>query len=282
MAISIRNLSDTDLENADAIIQSAFQRSDSSLKELRNIRKLQPEGAFMAYHHETPIGVVASLMYPAFTYVGPLGVQREFQRQGIGLALMQRLLAWLDRQGVLQVLLDASPMGQPLYEKLDFAVCDQVYGLQRGNGLSPSQLPPDVQHLLPQNLDLITATDTQAFGTGRSRLLGTLLEANPQRCFVLMDEKGGVNGYLIAQERNIGPWVSQTSVGAELLLKAALSLPYSGPISVIVPGKNPDAIPMLQEFGFEITRVLRHMGRGSNVIPRQREKIYAQASLSLG
>ena len=282
MAISIRTLSEADLESADVIIQSAFQRSDSSLKELRIIRKLQPEGAFMAYHRETPIGVVASLMYPAFAYVGPLGVHREFQRQGIGFALMQHLLAWLDQQGVSQVLLDASPMGQPLYEKLDFVVCDQVYVLQRQNGLPPSQLPSDVQHLSPQNLDLITAADTKAFGTDRSRLLGALLEAYPKRGFVLRDGQGEINGYLIARERNLGPWVSQTSAGADLLLKAALSLPYSGPVSVIVPAENSEAIAMLQASGFEITRVLRHMLRGPNKLSRQCEKIYGQASLSLG
>ena len=88
MTNSIRALSDADLKTADAIIQSAFQRSESSLKELRLIRKLQPQGAFMAYHRETPVGIVASLMYPAFVYVGPLAVRQEFQRQGIGLALM--------------------------------------------------------------------------------------------------------------------------------------------------------------------------------------------------
>jgi predicted N-acetyltransferase YhbS len=282
MAISIRTLSDHDLESADVITQSAFQRSESSLKELRLIRKVQPQGAFIAYHRETPVGIVASLIYPAFVYVGPLAVRQEFQRQGIGLALMKYLFAWLDQQGVDQVLLDASPLGQPLYEKLDFIACGQVYVLQRQNGLSSSQPPTEVQHLSHQGLDLITATDTQAFGTDRKGLLGALLDIYPKRGFVLKDGKKGVNGYLIAQERTIGPWVSQTKADAELLLKAALSLPFSRPASVIVPGENVEAIPMLQTFGFEILRVLRHMMRGSNKLTRQRDKLYGQVSLSLG
>jgi GNAT superfamily N-acetyltransferase len=282
MAISIRALSETNLKIADSIVQSAFQRTESSLKELRLIYKLQPEGAFMAYHWETPVGVVASLIYPHFAYVGPLGVHREFQRQGIGLALMQRLLFWLDQKGVSQVLLDASPMGQPLYDKLDFVARGQIHVLQRQDGLPRSQPPPEVQFLTPQNLDLITAADKQAFGTDRSKLLGALLEAYPQRGFILRNEQGGANGYLIAQERTIGPWVSRTKADAELLLRAALALTFNEPVSVIVPGENPDAIIMLQAFGFETVRVLRHMVRGSNTLSRQRETIYGQASLSLG
>ena len=282
MAISIRALSETDLKTADAIIQSAFQRSESSLKELRLIRKLQPKGAFIAYHRETPVGVVASLIYPHFAYAGPLGVHKEFQRQGIGLALMRHLLAWLDKQEVFHVLLDASPLGQPLYEKLDFISLDQVYVLQQKNKLSPFQLPPEVEPLTPQNLDLVIATDKQVFGTNRRKLLQALIEAYPKRGFIFRDGQGRVNGYLIAQERNIGPWISQTSADAELLLKAALSLQFNGPVSAIVPEENVEAIPMLQNFGFEIARVLQHMVRGAKPPARQREKLFGQTSLSLG
>ena len=282
MTISIRAFSDADLKTADAIVQSAFQRSASMLKELQLIRKLQSEGAFMAYDHETPVGMVASLMYPTFAYIGPLAVHQEFQRQGIGFALMEHILDWLDQQGVEQVLLDASPMGQPLYEKLNFAFRDQVYVLQRQIGSPASQLPSDVQHLSHQNLDLITASDKQAFGADRSSLLGALLDIYPERGFLLRNGNGEINGYLIAQEKTIGPWVSQTRFDARLLLQAALSLSFPGPVSVVVPGENSDATEILYEFGFEITRVLRHMTRGPNRPTRQRKKIYGQASLSLG
>ena len=282
MAISIRALSDTDLNTANAILQAAFQRPDSWLKELGIIRKLQPVGAFLAHHRETPAGVVFSLMYPDFTYVGPLGTHPDFQRLGVGFALMEHLLGWLGGQGVTRVSLDASPMGQPIYEKLGFFVCDQVNIFQRKSDEPIFQPPSGVHHLSLQNLDLITATDKGAFGTDRGRLLKALLEAYPQRGFFLKDGQGKINGYLIAQEKNIGPWVSKTTADAELLLKAALSLSFSGPVSVIAPGENPKAAVLLQHYGFERVRVLRHMVRGLDAPIGQREKIYAQASLSLG
>ena len=283
MHISIRAFSDTDLNTADTILQAAFQRPGSWLRELGIIRKLQPTGAFLAHDRENPSGVVFSLMYPDFTYVGPLGVHSDFQRLGIGFALMEHVLEWLDQQGVKQVVLDASSMGQSIYERLGLVAFDQVNIFQRQSGGLSYQPPPDVQHLSLQNLDLITATDTQAFGTDRSRLLRALLSEYPKRAFILKDEDGNTNGYLFAQDKSICPWVSQNKEQAELLLKAALSLSIGNePVSVIVPNENSEAAALLQHNGFEKVRVLRHMVKGSKKPAGQRENVYGQTSPSLG
>ena len=126
MPLSIRLLADADLARANAILQSAFQRSESWLTDLQLFDKLQPDGVCLACQHEIPLGMVAAIKYPTFAYVGLMGVHQESQRQGVGLALMQHILAWLDQEGVHQVLLDASPLGQPLYEKLGFVARDDV------------------------------------------------------------------------------------------------------------------------------------------------------------
>jgi ribosomal protein S18 acetylase RimI-like enzyme len=283
MDISIRAFSDTDLNTADVILQAAFERADSWLRELGVIRKLQSVGAFLAYYQDTPAGVVVSHMYPDFTYVGPLGVHPKFQRLGIGFALMERVLEWLEARGVICVALDASPAGQPIYEKLGFVVCGQVNIFQR-QGIQPVfQLPTEVQPLSLQNLDLVTATDKLAFGTDRSRLLQTLLDTYPKRGFISGNDHGSIKGYLIAQEKYIGPWVSRKQSDAELLLKAALSIDFdSGPISVIVPEENTEAEKLLRGFGFERVRVLQHMLRGTKTPAGKRASVYGQVSPSLG
>jgi len=282
MAISICTLSEADLESADAILKSAFQRSESWLSDLRLFRKLQPEGVFLAFQHDIPAGMVTGIIYSNCAYIGLMGVRQDFQKQGIGLALMEHLLAWLDQRGIHQVMLDASPVGQPLYEKLGFVPFDEVYVLQRRPGLQTYQCPTETHLLSPQNLNLITATDKQVFGADRSKLLQALLEIYPQRAFLLNNGNGGMNGYLIAQVKRIGPWVMQDAANAEVLLKAALSLQYNGPISVVVPGKNMDNITMLKHYRFEVVRVNQHMIRGLVTPVSQRENIIAQTSLSLG
>ena len=283
MPISIRAFSDADLNTADTILQVAFQRPDSWLRELRMIRRLQSGGAFLAYNRETPIGVVISLRYPDFTYIGPLGVHPDSQRLGIGFALMEHILEWLDGQDVMQVALDASPMGLPIYEKLGFVPCEQVNIFHRQSGGTGFQPPSKVQHLSLQNLDLITATDKQAFGTDRNKLFQELLGEYPQRAFFLKDEQENITGYLIIQEKSIGPWVSQKKDDAELLLKTALSLSFSNRlVTVIVPDENSEAAALLQHYGFERVRALRHMIRGSKKPAGQRENVYGQTSPSLG
>jgi GNAT superfamily N-acetyltransferase len=279
---SIRLLKESDLVTADSILQSAFRRSESWRNDLQLFCELQPDGIFLACQHSSPAGMVAAINYSNFAYVGLMGVRQEFQKQGVGLTLMRHLLAWLEQHGVQQVLLDASSMGQPLYEKLNFTAFDKVYVLQRQTSQTTFQRPGETQFISQKNIDLITAIDMQVFGADRKRLLQALLEIFPKRGFLLLDEHNRPGGYLISQENRIGPWVMDDPARSELLLRAALSLPYYGPISAVVPGENVNAIVLLQQYGFEIMRVNRHMVRGPAVALGCREKIYAQASLSLG
>lgn len=282
MSLSIRSLSEDDLESADAILKSAFQSSDSRLIDLHMYREIQPEGWFLALQNGTPVGIVGATIYETFAHVGMMAVHPHAQRQGVGLALMEHLLAWLDRQRVPCVLLDASVAGQPLYEKLGFVAYNQVYVLQRRNGLSFHDHTPQVEPVSVQDLDELVKYDTDIFGADRGRVLHALLTTFPERAFMLRDDKGQITGYVSAQESRIGPWAMQRSQDAEALLRAALSLPYAGIVSVVVPEENRAAIELLSRHGFETVRVNRHMGRGSSARPRQRDRIYGQTSLALG
>jgi hypothetical protein len=195
---------------------------------------------------------------------------------------MQYLLNWLNEKNILLVRLDASEVGQPLYEKLGFAAHDNVYTLQRVAGQPAGEHPPEAQFLLIEDIDQISVVDIDAFGADRGRLLRALLETYPRRAFVLRNGQGQINGYLFAQEKRIGPWVMQETAGAESLLRAALSLPFNDLVTVSVPGINAEAIALLESNGFEIVRTNCHMVRCSGEPGGQRSNIFGQASLSLG
>jgi GNAT superfamily N-acetyltransferase len=282
MTISIRTLSDADLEAADGILSSAFQRAESWQPELRLFRRLQPDGVFLASRDGIPAGMVASIIYSEYAYVGLMGIHQDSQRQGLGLALMEHLLAWMEEQKVPLVKLDASPAGQPLYEKLGFVPFGEVYVFQRPAGQLDVQHAKGIQLITPQHLDLITAFDTQAFGADRSRLLRALLELYPGRAFLSQDEQNQVTGYLFAQAKRIGPWIMTDGGDTEHLLRQALSLPFNGPVSAVTPAENSHAVSLLQKFGFQITRVNRHMAYGPRPVMGQRKTVYGQTSLSFG
>ncbi len=282
MSISIRVLSDADLQIADAILKSAFRRPESRVEDLQLYRRIQPDGWFLASERGSAVGMVGATNYGTFAYVGLMAVHQDAQRQGIGFALMQYLLVWLDRHGAPLVVLDASEAGQPLYQKLGFVAYDQTYVFRRGATTPFPERPSGVQVASVRELDELVHWDADVFGADRASVLHALLTTFPGRAFMLRDEQNQVAGYLFAQRNRIGPWVVRRSQDAEVLLQTALSLPYEGAVSVVVPEVNPGAIELLKRYGFEGVRSTCHMGRGPSAPPTQRTKIYGQTSLAIG
>jgi len=282
MPVLIRPLANTDLESAAVILTSAFQRSGNWANELRLYRGVQSDGYFGAYQEGMLVGMVGSTIYSTFAYIGMMGVHQQFQRRGIGLALMQHLLKWLDDKNLPQVQLDASEVGQPIYEKLGFVAQESVFVLQRQAGLPTFEFPRQVKLIQYSDLGMLAEVDAKIFGADRSRVFSALLQAYPKRAFFSQDSRGRVTGYLFVQAGRIGPWVMLGPEDGEALLRAALSLDFEGMPSTVVPETTPEALALLQRYGFEILRTNRHMARGSTAVIGQREKVYAQASLSLG
>ena len=282
MDISIRTLADIDLETADNILKVAFQSQASRLDDIHLYRRIQPDGWFLALRQDQPVGMVGAANYGAFAHVGLMAVHPDVQRQGVGLAIMQFLLARLDQQHVPLVTLDASNMGRPLYDKLGFVPYDETLMFQRSGNFAMPDQPSNIQSISNQDLDELVQWDSLFFGADRRKVFQALLAFFPERAFMLRDETGQVAGYLFAQKNRIGPWVMRQPHGAEALLKAALTLPYEGTVSVAVPAVNQDAVELLPRYGFKQLRANRHMGRGRGEPPGQRSQIYAQTSLAAG
>ena len=214
--------------------------------------------------------------------MGFMAVHPDAQRQGIGLALMQFVLARLEQQHVPLVTLDASAMGRPLYDRLGFVPYDETLIFERqGMPANPGSLA-NVHPLSDQDLDELAALDTPVFGADRRKVFQALLKVFPERAFLLRDAGGQMEGYLVAQKNRIGPWVMLQPEHADALLKAALALPYTGTVSLAVPSSNREAMELLQRRGFTPVRANRHMGRGLGENPGLRGRVYAQASLAIG
>jgi predicted N-acetyltransferase YhbS len=282
MPFTIRPLEDSDLQTAGTILNLAFHTSGSRLDDLRLYRRMQPDGWFVAAQAERLVGMVGAANYGTVAHVGLMAVHPDIQRQGVGLALMQFLLARLDGQGVPLVTLDASAAGQPLYQKLGFIAWDETLVLQRGKPAARPYLPANVQLMSIRELDEVVQADMGVFGAGRRNVLQTLLETFPGRAFLQRDEQGVLTGYLFAQHNRLGPWVMFQPGDPQSLLRVALSLPYAGAFSVTVPSGNLVALELLHRHGFERVRANRHMGRGAGGPPGQRWKIYSQTGLAVG
>jgi len=282
MNISIRPLNEADDEQANDLLNLAFQSSTNRLNDLRLYRRLQPDGWFAACLEERLIGTVGAVSYGTVAHVGFMTVHPDLQGQGIGRKLMEHVLAWLESQKVPVVTLDASKKGFPLYEKLGFVTLDETATFERQITPDGAPLPAGVQPITPGDLDELAELDNPIFGSDRRKVFQALLELHPSRAFLTRSVDGRITGYIFAQTNRIGPWVMLSAGHEEQLLQAALTLSYENPVSVCVPSVNLKAVELLERHGFEKVRAGRHMVKGDDKIPGERSRIFAQTSMGAG
>jgi predicted N-acetyltransferase YhbS len=277
----VRGLTAADVEAADVILKAAYGGADSRAAMLRRFLALDAGGWRVAIDGTTLVGCVGAVDYGGFAYVGMMAVRPDAQRRGIGRALMQDVLAWIARRGTATVLLDATPAGAPLYASLGFESEDDACFYTRAAGAGPTAPTGDAIALGVDDVERIGRLDTPIFGANRERLLGLWLAAYPGRAFGVLDHGGEIAGFVIAQEQRIGPWVAREAAIAEILLAAALSLPFADTPTVIAPGVNTAVRAMLGRHGFSQTGGTRHMRRGPAVL-RERASICGQVAYATG
>ena len=282
MDIAVRSLTEADIAVAAEIFRSAFRTSVDRMADLERYVALQPDGWLLAIVQGMPVGLVGAVDYGPFAYIGMMGVRPEFQRHGIGHALMRQLLAWLDARGTPMALLDASEAGAPMYVQLGFVQEDLACLFEHPHYTPSRSRAEHVHHLQRQDIESIADLDAPIFGASRASLFRILLADFPERAFVTRDEAGQVSGYLFAQPGRLGPWVAKRRQDAELLLQAAMSLPFEAAPVVIAPQVNAAAIELLERFGFQFMRSCRHMRRGGSNVPSWRALIYGQTSFAVG
>jgi GNAT superfamily N-acetyltransferase len=285
MPVEIVRLTDASVPVANHISMLAYQ-SASREEELRRYVKLEPEGWFLALVDGEAAGMGGAINYGAFAYVGLIGVLPEMQHRGIGMAIMRHLLGWLDTIGCPMSLLDASKFGKPLYDQLGYVAEDHT-GLWQGEAPDTHAqetwraLGIGAQPLSMANLSELCAYDTPRFGADRAKVLANLLTSYPGRAFATRGDDGRLTGFIIAQKRNLGPWLADAPEDAARLLARALALPFTDTLIAQVPAANHAANTLLQQAGFTQLRALTYMRRGGTQ-PRLRDGYYGLASFALG
>src|SRR5262249_977135 len=149
----------------------------------RRFLAMQPDGCFVAELDGSPVGTTNTCIFGAVAWIAMVLVDAEVRGQGIGKALMQHALAFLDHQGVRALRLDATPMGQPLYEKLGFV---EEYQLHRYEGVLQSAgdllIEEQVQQVPtaePGDYEELFRLDQSICGTDRRKFLERLFRERP-------------------------------------------------------------------------------------------------------
>jgi GNAT superfamily N-acetyltransferase len=204
-----------------------------------------------------------------FATIGLVITSPRIQAQGGGRWLMQQVL---ERCGNRNLALNATQAANGLYRSLGFEVEARVYLHQ---GEVSSVLPPlpaidgELFELSSDRLNVITALDTQAFGTNRAELL-TLLAKNAS-IFAL--ERGGeIVGYSMKREfgrgHNVGPLIATNPVDAIHLTAVHLKGLVGHFARVDTREKDGPYAQFLQQTGLVVTQTVTTMSKGRPFLQR--------------
>jgi GNAT superfamily N-acetyltransferase len=230
--------------------------------------ELEPEGAFVAELDGAPVGTLAICVLGPVAWIAMVLVDNAVRRRGVGRALMEHALTLLETRGVPTVRLDATALGQPLYERLGF-VTEHV--LTRFEGVAPpGEEIPAVQPARAAHLDRVVSLDRAVTGTDRSKIIRRLFAEQPQAARVV-ERDGAVEGYLMARPGAraffVGPCIAQGDTGA--LLFADAWHRYAGqPIFMDIPQGNATAFALARSVGLTPQRPLTRMYRGVRIEER--------------
>lgn len=236
-------------------------------------------GCFVAEFHHQVCGTATTINYGnQLAWVGMVLVSPGRRGQGVGTALLQSALAFLDSCGPLAIKLDATPQGRPIYERLGFVA---EYELERWVLVSASSSPASRRIVRRDESELgfdsVVTLDREVFRADRSDLLRSLHRDAPEFTFAVW-KGGALEGYTLGRHGlhsdHLGPWIARNDLMAANLLEAFLRCSTRDRLVVDCVKSNLYARKLLHSAGFRLSRLLTRMSRGPNPCHQPSKLLY--------
>jgi GNAT superfamily N-acetyltransferase len=206
------------------------------------------------------VGVAAGAVFGATGWVGGVAVVPAHRRAGLGGALTEAIVDFLEAAGVATVLLHATALGRPVYERLGF-VAETAYLTLAGPTLPRAARELPVRAGRAADLAAVLALDRAATGEDRRRLLTALWPAGG----LVATAGGRPLGFHLPSPWRTGGATIATGPGAGLALLDAVRAAPGDQVAISVPTANTTAVDALEAAGFsEVYRTIR-MHRGPHV-----------------
>ncbi|MEA2520170.1 MAG: hypothetical protein QOF49_2250 [Chloroflexota bacterium] len=163
------------------------------------------------------VGTGVGSAHGSVGWVGTIFVAPDQRRSGFGGALTRAVADELTARGCRTLVLIATPMGRPIYEREGFDLLDDqlrftIHGVEAG------EVPPDprVRPFAADDLPDAIALDRAATGEDRASILADLL--TPVTTVVAVGDAGEVRGFLARAPWRGGALIAPDANDAMLLL----------------------------------------------------------------
>jgi ribosomal protein S18 acetylase RimI-like enzyme len=193
-------------------------------------------------------------------WVGGVAVVPAHRRVGLGGALTEAIVEFLEGRGVATVLLHATALGRPVYERLGF-VPETAYVTLSGPTLARASTGAMVRAGRAADLEAVMALDRAATGEDRRRLLTALWPTGGLVAAV----DGRALGYHLASPWRPGGATIAADAGTGLALLDAVRVAPGDEVAISVPAANAAAVGWLEAAGFQERYRTIRMHRGPRV-----------------
>jgi GNAT superfamily N-acetyltransferase len=222
------------------------------------------------------------------TVLGPAGAPRsgwvhniivrpEARGTGLGTALTEAAIGWLRERRVPTVLLLATDLGQPIYERLGFHADIRYAGIEAPVADRPIVPPARVRRADGRDVPEIIRLDTDATGEDRSSLLQSVAGAG-----WVVEDDAGLDGFHLPCSWGQGPSVARTPGAGRALIELCRTLHGPGPARFGIPETNADALAHLDAMGAAPNRFVTRMWLGAPPPIVRGEMIYGVFSFAVG
>jgi GNAT superfamily N-acetyltransferase len=214
-----------------------------------------PHGSFVGEHDGERIGMVCTVPYERFGFIGNLIVLPVWRGEGRGEQLMVHAMNYLEARGIETQMLDGVEMAIPLYERLGFRKRLKSLRLE---GRVEGQEVDGIEPIVHSDLRELSAYDSPCFGSNRRVFLETRFTNFPEFCKIARNDAGSILGYIMGSESGpftrIGPWVvTGNSKVADGLLRSFSAAAGGRLLRIGVVENNSKALEMLHLYGFTQT-----------------------------
>jgi predicted N-acetyltransferase YhbS len=218
-------------------------------------------------------GVAGCIRFGRTGWLGNVAVDDDFRGQGLGRAMSQTAVDCLHQAGVETVLLTATGLGKPIYERLGFADEGVSYGIweQQQPPILGCDRPATVQ---PGQIDAVIRQDAEATGEDR----GSYLAPFADRARVVAGRPQ--DGYWVALPWGGGPVIAASRAAARpLIVEMIRTSPGS---RLAFPELNVHGGALAVSLGFHLARRVHRMRLGPPVPGYRPGMIYNAFSLAAG